>query len=118
MAHLRNLFSGLDWWRLRPDVANTFLVSGVGSGQDRAVAARAGNRSFALVYLPGVRTITVNLDLLAGPNVDARWYDPSNGSFKAVSGSPFPATGQRQFNPGSDNAFGFSDWVLILESRV
>jgi hypothetical protein len=116
MTHLRTLFDGIPWWRLRPDTSTTFLTSGQGTGQDRAVGARTNNGSHGIVYVPGVRNITVNLSRLRGPNVTARWYDPSSGTFSSISGSPFPAAGSQVFNPGSNNAFGFDDWVLVLKS--
>ena len=116
MTHLRSLFAPRSWWTLEPDSANTLLVGGLSSGQDRAVAARAGDRSYSLAYLPSVRTVTVNMAQLAGPKVAARWYDPSLGTYAAISGSPFPASGTQTFRPVGSNAANFGDWVLVLES--
>ena len=82
----------------------------------RAVAGRASDRSFALVYLPENRPITVDLGALAGPKVVARWYDPAGGRFLSVQGSPFPASGRRRLQPEHDrNRSGFGDWALVLE---
>jgi hypothetical protein len=117
MTHLAGLFAAAPWWRLEPDVNNTFLIGGLGTGQDRAVAARAADRSFAIVYVPNVRSITLELDQLVGPFVSVRWYDPTNGEFSIVNGSPFPAVGSLRFTPAFRNASGFGDWVLVLESR-
>jgi hypothetical protein len=117
MTHLHTLFAGVNWWQLRPDIGNVFLTGGLGADQDRAVAALADDRAFGIVYLPGLRDITVNMSQLAGPMVNARWFDPSSGQFLRIPGSPFPATGQRHFMPSRANAFGFADWVLLLESQ-
>ena len=46
----------------------------------------------------------------------ARWYDPSNGTFTAIAGSPFANTGSRNFTPAGNNHAGDGDWVLVLES--
>jgi hypothetical protein len=116
MSHVRSLFAPRAWWTLQPDANNALLTSGLGSGQDRAVAARAADGSFAIAYLPSIRTVTVNLGQLAGPRVNARWYDPANATYTAVTGSPFPASGSQTFRPASNNASGFADWVLVLES--
>jgi hypothetical protein len=118
MTHLRELLGGIPWWRLEPVTDGTLLTGGLGSEDDRAVAARAVDRSFALFYLPSSRTITVDLSQIAGPRVTAHWFDPANGEFAAVSGSPFAATGSHQFRPEPDNnSSGFDDWVLVLKSN-
>jgi hypothetical protein len=60
--------------------------------------------------------LTVSLAQLAGPHVSARWYDPANGTYTTVTGSPFTASSSRAFSPGSTNSDAESDWVLVLES--
>jgi hypothetical protein len=47
----------------------------------------------------------------------ARWYDPSDGTFHAIAGSPFEQGTRRQFLPPGVNAGGHDDWVLLLEAR-
>jgi hypothetical protein len=43
---------------------------------------------------------------------------PMDGFLWVVDGSPFPATGSRQFRPElGNNSSGFDDWVLLLESQ-
>jgi Protein of unknown function (DUF4038)/Putative collagen-binding domain of a collagenase len=119
MTHLQNLLTAMPWWRLKPDVDHTVLTDGLGSQNERAVAARVADGSLAVLYLPSSRDITVDLEQLSGPRIVARWYDPADGQFSDVSGSPFPAEGTRQFRPErSNNASGFDDWVLVLESQA
>src|SRR5690606_11456881 len=93
MTYLRHLLAGLPWWLLEPDAEHTLLTGGFGPEDDQAVAAVAVDRSLAIVYLPDDREITVDLEELAGPKIAARWYDPANGGFTIVDGSPFPAAG-------------------------
>jgi hypothetical protein len=103
------------WWLLAPDIGHALLTGGLGPEDARAVAARACDRSFAIVYLPTSREITIQLGELAGPQVVARWYDPADGRLRTVSGSPFPATGSRRLKPErASNSSGFDDWALIL----
>lgn len=116
MTHLVNLFAAVPWWELEPDFKRTFLTEG-GRGHDRAVAARTGNGSFALIYIPGRRSITADLGQLAGPFVSARWFDPSSGRRIKLAGSPFAKSGPRRFRIPAKNAAGGSDWVLILQSQ-
>jgi hypothetical protein len=119
MAHLRRLLGAVPWWRLEPDIDNRLLTDGLRSEEDRAVAARSVDGTFALLYLPSDREIAVDLARLAGPEVVAHWYDPAAGRLSEVSGSPFPATRAHRFRPDPDtNSSGFDDWVLILESRA
>jgi hypothetical protein len=108
----------MPWWELRPDIENTLLTTGQGSGQERAVAALADDRSFAVLYLPSDREITVDLGQLAGPAVAARWYDPADGSSMDVWETPLQAAGSHRIRPElSTNSAGFGDWVLLLESQ-
>ncbi len=65
--------------------------------------------------MPTRRTITVDMTRLRGP-VTARWYDPTNGTFSTISGSPFANSGTRNFAPPGKNSAGDGDWVLVLES--
>jgi hypothetical protein len=116
MAYLPTLLNGRAWWTLVPDINHTVLTAGVSSGTDQAATARASDGSFVLAYLPSARSVTVNLAQLSGPNVNARWYDPANGTYTSIAGSPFAASGSRGFSPAASNSSGFGDWVLVLES--
>jgi hypothetical protein len=117
MTHLRDLLTSLRWWKLRPERDNQLLTEGLGDELERAVAARSVDRSFALLYLPNRREITVNLRRLAGRRVTARWYDPSNGQFSTVSGSPLRRNAPQRLAPPGTNRAGLDDWVLLLEAR-
>jgi hypothetical protein len=46
--------------------------------------------------------------------VRAEWYDPTNGHFRQVPGSPFAAAGSAAFTAPEANSDGDPDWVLIL----
>jgi PKD repeat protein len=113
---LRTLFEGLAWPDLVPDTSASLLLAGTGSGITRAAAAKSTTGSIGIVYMPSIRTITVNLDQLSGPNVRVRWFDPTNGSYATIAGSPFSASGSRDFTPTGNNSRGLGDWVLTLES--
>jgi len=115
MAQLATLLKSRSWWTLQPDQSHTLLTGGIGSGTSQSVAALASDRSYALIYTPSVRTLTVELGQFAGPNVRARWYDPTSGAYVAISGSPFVAGGPRTFTPTGNNARGSGDWVLVLD---
>ena len=61
--------------------------------------------------------LTVNLAKFAGP-VSAQWYDPSNGTYQSVTGSPFANTSSRVFQPPGKNQEGYNDWVLVLRASA
>lgn len=115
MKFLRKLFDSFKWHNLVPDVDGSLLVSGVGSGETRAVAALDKKKKFALVYIPTSRSVTIDLDAFAGSAIVARWYDPSNGKYKAVSGSPFDSQGSKSFLTPGNNSSGSGDWVLVFK---
>ena len=70
-----------------------------------------------VAYLPPAHTGTITVDMAAmsGP-AQARWFDPTSGELKAVTGAPFANHGQREFATPGRNAAGDVDWVLLLET--
>lgn len=114
MAHLLSLFKTIPWWRLTPDFGGRMLVSGAGPAESRAVAAFADDGSLALVYTPEARTLDIKTAVLKGSQIEARWYDPSSGSFDPV-GVKFPGDDSvRQLTPPRRGTSGAEDWVLLL----
>jgi len=129
MIHLKSFFELRRWYDLVPDQTHTTLTTGFGkmltekdvqSGQidsnDYATAARTEDGSLVLAYMPTLRTFTIDMTRLSGPTV-ARWFDPSNGTYTAIDGSPFVNAGSHQFTPPGKNHDGDGDWVLVLEAK-
>lgn len=116
MGYLRRLLEAHAWFKLVPDVANTFLTGGIRAGEDQAVAAVANDGSFALAYIPSPRTVSFNLSRLAGPLVRVYWFDPTNGRLFEASGSPFSTSGKQALSSEHNNFAGQGDWILVLES--
>jgi hypothetical protein len=117
MMHAKNLFTSKAWTDLVPDFSHTTLTAGYGSlGQaDYVAAARTSNGNLLLAYTPSVKALTVDMARFTS-TVTARWYDPTNGNYSNISGSPFANSGSRQFTPAGNNAAGAGDWVLVLEA--
>ena len=80
-------------------------------------AARTSDGSLVIAYMPSIRRITVDMSKLTAIST-ARWYDPTNGEYTDVSGSPFANRGSRQFNPPGKNSAGDGDWVLVIEAPI
>jgi hypothetical protein len=82
-----------------------------------ATAARTSDGSLVMAYLPTSRTITVDMSKLASM-ATARWYDPTNGAYVKIEGSPGANIESREFTPPGSNSSGDGDWVLVLEASV
>jgi chitodextrinase len=123
MGYVKFLFESRQWYDLIPDQGHTLVTAGYGTyadsgsleANDYVTAARTPDGALAMAYMPTVRTITVDMSRMGSP-VQASWYDPSNGTFTAIAGSPLPNTGTRAFAPTGSNSAGDGDWVLVLDA--
>jgi hypothetical protein len=97
----------LPWHQLAP-ATNVFTGA--------VSAAITADGRCALAYTMGGKPLTVDLSKLKG-SLNARWFDPTSGELKAISGAPFAASGSREFTPPGNNAAGDGDWVLLLEVK-
>ncbi len=124
-TYWNNFFKNSAWYNLVPDQNHTVVTAGYGTYQsitaqvlgntsDYATTARTTDGTLIVSYMPTSRTITVDMTKLSG-SAAARWYDPTNGTYTTISGSPFANTGSRQFTPPGNNSGGDSDWVLVLQ---
>jgi hypothetical protein len=83
---------------------------------DYAAAAATPDGTFAVVYIPSGRTVSIDMTKLSKRAV-ARWYDPTAGSYSGAFGQPLPDTDLRQFTTPGRNRAGDADWVLLLETE-
>jgi hypothetical protein len=126
VGYWKSVMTSVPWYNLVPDQAHTVVTagygtpSGNGSGNIQTdgyvTAARAPDGSLVMAYCPASTTITVNMSSLAG-SVTARWYDPSDGAFTTVAGSPFSNTGATTFTTAAKNSSGDPDWLLVLQAQ-
>jgi len=110
MGHARRLLESRPYQKLVPD--QSILVGDRGKGGQHARAARADDGSFALVYLPMGRNITLRMSALSGKEVRGWWFDPRQGTAKAAG--DYPNSGALSFDPPGDPVRG-NDWVLVLD---
>ena len=121
LGYVTQLFAGRPWFKLIPDQRHKIVTAGFGTfadtgsvnASDYVTAASTQDGKLAFAYLPTGGTIRVDTRRLATP-VRARWYDPTRGTYRAVSGSPFRKTGLTSFTSPGKNADRDSDWVLVL----
>lgn len=131
LEYMENLFKTRKWYDLAPDQRHTFVTAGYGhfiSSGPPATPARgrfaqnnyvtAGltpDGTLGMAYLPQGGTITVAMSKLQN-GITARWFDPTNNTFRAIGRSPFPNRGTRRFTSPGKNGAGDPDWVLVLEA--
>jgi hypothetical protein len=122
IQYINDLFASFAWWNLVPDQSHQMVTAGYGTydtsnlnftTEDYCTAAWITDGSWALAYCPQSARLTVDLTKMSGA-VTALWYDPSNGTYTAISGSPFPNSGSADFTTPGKNHDGDPDWVLVL----
>jgi len=111
MAHVKSLMLSRPMLLRVPD--QSLLVSDAGTGGEHVRAARAADGSYAFIYLPVPRSVTVAVEKLSGKNLRAWWYDPRTG--KALRIGELVRKGEHTFAPPS-NAEPSQDWVLVLDA--
>jgi hypothetical protein len=118
LSSIARMINSVEWWRLRPDTARTFITSGLGdcsSGsadvlqRDCATAAMTVEGDLAAVYLPTGRTFGIDTDRMAAHTV-AEWVDPA-------SGATVPTPLRRTYSTPGRNSDGGTDWVLLIRGR-
>jgi len=77
------------------------------------VAGRAENGRFLIAYLPQGQPVSIHMDKLKGSPVKAQWYDPREGTWKAIG--EFPNQGLQEFVAPSRGEK--DDWVLVLDAK-
>ena len=124
MAYVAQLFEPRAWYKLIPDTNHVVVTAGYGTfsstdvvaANDYLTAARTPDGTLVMAFTPVVRQLTVDMTKLSGP-ATARWYDPSNGAYTTIGGSPLSNTGTQDFTPPGNNSDGDGGWVLVLETR-
>lgn len=115
MQHVAELFGGLQWWTLVPDLDQTILTGDLGDKFERSVAAVTSDGAVAIAYLPTDRDVQIDLRKLTADTVTITWFDPSNGA-RLAAGEPVATSGQFAVTTPGENAAGDSDWVLVVEA--
>ena len=125
VKYLSELFNSYAWWTFTPDTAHAVVTAGYGTyngnNENMYNATYATTTwdggSYSFTYTPVSTTLTVNMAKFSKA-VTARWYDPSKGTYQAITGSPFTNSGTHSFTTPGNNGVGERDWVLVLSSNV
>lgn len=111
MQHVKKLFTLRSFSQIVP--FQEFIRGDNPEDSTHVTAARAQDRSFALVYLSTGQTANLNLDLLNGKKLAFWWYNPRNGDRSKAKRTK--SIGRQQFSPPSSGSG--NDWVLVFDRK-
>jgi hypothetical protein len=109
LKHLADIFTSIDYWRLRP--APMMIVNNPGKDNPERfiAAAKSDQKDLAVIYVPSERTVEVKLDTLpTAPNIT--WYNPRTGEKN-------PAVGVVTANTCQFPTPAEGDWLLVMSSQ-
>jgi len=112
MKHVRFLMESRPLLDRLPDPS--LVVGSPGGGLDHVVATRAADGTYAMVYSPRGKPVTLALDRLSGDRLSVWWYDPRTGA--ATPARECERHGEREFAPPTSG--DGQDWVLVLDDAA
>ena len=90
---------------------NNLILSDRGKDyRDLIIATRNEAKTYAMIYLPQPKPITINLDILKPGRKKVSWFNPVSGKYIRLKKEY--ANGEESFTPPSINQ---KDWVLIID---
>lgn len=122
MAWLNTFIKSIPWWTLVPSGLNGMKALIVDSeNKDTApgfVAASASkDGSLLIAYVPPAHVGPIAVDLSGlKPRRTARWFDPTSGQYRTISGS-LKGAGVHEFTPPGPNSRQEADWVLRIDAK-
>jgi len=123
MSRLNNFIRSINWWQLVPSGLNGMktLIAGANNVDTTAAyvsAAATKDGSLLVAYIPPAHKGSIAVDMSAlSDKANAYWFDPTNGIFTSIPGSPFKNKGVQSFTPLLKNSAGETDWVLMLSVK-
>jgi chitodextrinase len=123
IQYFNALLQGLSWWNMVPDSTHVVVTAGYGNYDASNLnlttntfspTAWVIDGSLAMTYDVTGAALTVNMAQFKSA-VTARWYDPTNGTYTPITGSPFANNGTMVFTPPGRNSTGDPDWILVLQ---
>jgi hypothetical protein len=115
LLHLKNLMLSRPFLTRIPD--QSLVVAGQANGIGRVQATRDGgpgqnDATYAMVYVPDWRYVTINTQRIAADEIRAYWFDPCSGTTQELGVIKNQSTLSFE-TPQRDSG---SDWVLVLDA--
>jgi hypothetical protein len=107
MVHLKNLMLSRPY---TSRIADQSLIKSPNGKTyvDLIYATRDENQSYAMIYLPQNKPVSIDLSKISGSEKNTWWFDPTNG--KATAGKKVKS-GTQTFTPPKHG----KDWVLVID---
>jgi len=109
VGYLRKLTESRPMLSRVPD--QTIIISGQGEKAERIEAFHAGDSSYAMIYLPAGKTITINTSFMKCAAINAWWFNPKDAGIQKIG--KLERKDNMEFTSpttGIEN-----DWVLIID---
>ena len=112
VKHLKNLMLSRPFLTRVPD--QSIIVDPQEDNNDFVIATRDSEGSYAMVYFPTGKPVTLDITSLKGSSFNTWWYDPRTGaSFKE---SKIEKSDRIRIEPPSKGPG--NDWVLVFDSSM
>ncbi|MDJ1484599.1 glycoside hydrolase family 140 protein [Cytophagaceae bacterium YF14B1] len=108
MQYLKNLMLSRPYFTRIPD--QSLITSDKGSTYvDLVQATRDEQGTYALIYLPQSKPVTIDLSKITGKSKNIWWFDPRTG--KATKSGSIKDTASQTFTPPPNG----TDWILVID---
>ncbi len=111
VGYLKNLIESRPMLKRIPD--NSILLKGQGEKGEHIEAFRSADNSYAMLYLPVGKTITINLSNLSG-QLTGWWFNPRDGKSQKIDTIQ---KGNNMEFTSPTTAIG-NDWVLVIDETL
>lgn len=112
VSHCFAFFGSIPWYDLIPDTTAEVTIEGrgVNGSINYVCAAKSLDGNLYIMYIPGGRTIYMNIKELSGVTMRMHWYNPRKGTYLKIG-----------HVGGNETNFGLvtpddNDWVLVLDN--
>jgi hypothetical protein len=110
LKYLRQLMESRPFLERIPD--QSILAEDQGEGAEHIQATRDIEGSYAFIYTPTNKPLSINLKKLGGTELHSWWYDPTNGQSIEIGYDSVKQV--KTFHPPKRNR----DWVLVLDAMM
>jgi hypothetical protein len=101
-TNLKALFTAYEWWKLEPRTNTSLVTTSLGTGVTQITPAISSDSTFAMIGRYSSGSSTVNMAAMAPSSIRARFFNPIDGTYSTVSGSPFTNSGTQSITwPGT-----------------
>lgn len=107
MQYVRSLLESRSFLDRIPDQS---IIAKNYQGANFLIATRG--KDYAFIYTPNGLEIKVNMGIICGKKVEARWYNPRNGEYIDIG--EYDNTGVHSFVPPSSGRN--NDWILVVDA--